>query len=64
MTTQTRPDCNDAYWFTGCIIPRNGNYPERAWGTYLPGDEPGYMCRETEDYCSEHNCPKEDRDDV
>ncbi len=58
-------DCDNAYWFRGYPIPRGANYAPSPYGHYLPGDEPGYMCRLTESYCREDSCPaekKEDRD--
>ena len=35
------PHCEES---KGYPIPKDGNYPESAWGHYLPGDEPGSRC--------------------
>lgn len=51
--------CHYQYWFKGCKIPKSGYYPERAWGAYLKGDEPGWMCEILEDYCNDRDCPIE-----
>lgn len=51
--------CKHLYWFKGCKQPRDLGMPEMMWGNYLPGDEPGYMCSLTGDFCSEdiEDCP-------
>ena len=51
--------CKHRYWFKGCKQPRDLGMPEMMWGNYLPGDEPGYMCKLENDYCSEdiEDCP-------
>ncbi len=36
--------CEYAYYNVGTKISGYG-YPERTWGSYLPGDEPGTRCR-------------------
>ena len=58
-------DCRYRTYFSGCKI-RSGDdgYPCSAWGHYLPGDEPGNRCTETESDCSGYDeidleeCPR------
>ena len=51
--------CHYQYWFEGMRQPRDPGMPERSWGCYLPGDEPGWMCGLLEDSCNESRCPLE-----
>ena len=44
--------CPKAEWFRGCKQPRDPGMPERVWGAYLPGDEPGYNCSVTGNPCA------------
>lgn len=45
MRPELEPEeCRHAVWFRGHKIPRDPGYPERAWGAYLPGDEPHWQC--------------------
>lgn len=37
-------ECRHGVWFQGHKIPRSNGMPERAWGAYLPGDEPHWRC--------------------
>lgn len=32
-------------------------YPAMMQGQYLPGDEPGFYCRELNDHCCMEDCP-------
>ncbi len=50
--------CPHAKWNRGCKIPKDPGYPERAWGAYLPGDEPHWECRHKEKRGDP--CPGED----
>ena len=38
-------DCVHSEWFPGCKQPKDNGIPERVWGCYLPGDEPGWYCK-------------------
>lgn len=44
-------ECRHAKWFKGHRIPASNGMPERAWGAYLPGDEPGWECGQTGEPC-------------
>lgn len=52
-------ECPKAEWFRGCKQPRDPGMPERAWGAYLPGDEPHWQCAVTGEPCREEECPLE-----
>lgn len=52
-------ECPYAVWNKGCKIPKSNYYPERAWGHYLPGDEPGWDCELLDGPCQPDNCPDE-----
>ena len=51
--------CPKAEWFRGCKQPRDPGMPERAWGAYLPGDEPHWQCAVTGEPCDPESltCP-------
>jgi len=54
MTVMTSfENCSKRVYFKGRKIPKDPGYPCSAWGSYLPGDEPGYYCSETEEECNE-----------
>lgn len=44
-------NCPHLYDVPGIKIGKDSNYPERVWGSYLPGDEPGTCCDITKDPC-------------
>ena len=44
-------DCDYRRYSKGCRIPCDPGYPAMAWGGYLPGDEPGNYCSETDCHC-------------
>lgn len=44
-------DCDCRRYRRGYKIPRDPGYPAMAWGGYLPGDEPGNYCSETDCSC-------------
>ncbi len=44
-------DCSKLYNVPGIKVGRDPAYPERMWGGYLPGDEPGTCCEITNDPC-------------
>lgn len=52
--------CEYAIWFEGCKQPKDNGMPERSWGCYLPGDEPGWECRFTGENCTPdwNECPR------
>jgi len=52
--------CPYAKWNKGCRIPKDPGYPERAWGAYLPGDEPHWECNHKGKRGDP--CPVEDED--
>ena len=49
-------ECKHRYWQRGIKQPRSNSMPERSWGHYLPGDEPGWMCDITGDGCYPEDC--------
>ena len=57
--------CPHSVWFSGCKIHRSNSMPERTWGAYLPGDEPGWNCAKTGDACPGEmhwkECPRIER---
>ena len=53
-TTYPLKDCKYRVYYKGCKIPKTHGYPCDTWGSYLPGDEPGYYCSETQMRCEEH----------
>lgn len=42
--------CEYRYWHKGCRS-FGDNIPGYAQGAYFPGDEPGYRCWLTHDFC-------------
>ncbi len=49
--------CNNKIWSPGYPIPKDDGYPASAWGSYLPGDEPGWKCMENDTACLGEECP-------
>lgn len=47
--------CCHQEWFEGYRSGPSDYLPASSWGCYFPGDEPGYKCALTGDYC-----PRED----
>lgn len=54
-------ECPYRYYQKGLKQPRENGMPERSWGYYLPGDEPGWMCGIDGDGCAQDDCPHIDR---
>lgn len=51
MSTISFSDCPNLYYSKGHKIGCDPGYPEMAWGSYLPGDEPGYRCKLSDESC-------------
>ena len=65
MTVRRLKDCDHRSYQKGCKIPVGASsYPSMAWGSYLPGDEPGYYCELLGGGCNEEGpdsydvCPR------
>ena len=56
-------DCPERYWQKGFRQPKDFGMPERSWGEFLPGDEPGWMCKIDDGGCvdSPKDCPLWDK---
>lgn len=53
--------CPHRYWQRGFKQPRDLGMPERSWGSYLPGDESGWMCDIDDEGCGQEDCPYKER---
>lgn len=48
-------------WWYGCDHREHFRGCRDSGGYYLPGDEPGWLCRQTDNYCYEperEDCPR------
>lgn len=51
-------NCRYKVYSKGCKIPKDPHYPCSSWGSYLPGDEPGYYCELDDEECNIENTMK------
>ena len=50
--------CPHRIYFPGNrIAPGDDGYPGMVWGSYLPGDEPGWVCTKTDSHCDPDEGP-------
>ena len=49
--------CKHSKWSSGYPC-RGDGYPDFMQGQYLPGDEPGWICEKTDDFCCSEECPE------